>query len=152
MDMCLYLNSNVFSLQAMSKQWKEDWNKDECLRPQFLIFSGFTFSFPIWQICRRCLVWDLNFHMTVQLYSLLTLAAECCTETHWWSSCIKRFCSDVSVNFSQNWIFSQYICSWTLICKFYFPSQNRWWALRLNFLVGGKTQTQPSQLNLAEPR
>ena len=153
MDMCLYLNSNVLSLQAMSKQWKEDWNKDECLRPLFLVFSGFTFSFPIWQICRRCLVWDLNFHLTVQLYSLQTLAAECCTETHWWSSCSKLFCSYVSFNFSQNWIFPQYICpSSTLICKFYFPSQNRWWALRLNFLVGGKTQTKRSQLNLSEPR
>ena len=91
----------------------EDWNKDECLRPLFLVFSGFTFSFPIWQICRRCLVWDLNFHLTVQLYSLQTLAAECCTETHGWSSCNKLF-SNFSVNFRQ--IFSTIICPITLIC------------------------------------
>ena len=121
MDMCLYLNSNVLSLQAMSKQWKEDWNKDECLRPLFLVFSGFTFSFPIWQICRRCLVWDLNFHMTVQLYSLQTLAAECCTETHWWSSCSKLFCSDVSVNFSQNWIFHNIFVHQHWFANFIFP-------------------------------
>ena len=89
MDMCLYLNSNVLSLQAMSKQWKIE-TKMNVSAPCSSYFLVLLFHF---QSDRSAdVAWSGIWISTWQCsFSLQTLAAECCTETHGWSSCIKLF-------------------------------------------------------------
>ena len=100
----------VMCLQAMSKQWKEDWNKDEC-PPVPRIF---WFYFFISNLRDLQTLLGLGFEFPHEESAALQFTDTGCTETHWWSYTYIKLCRSVvlvSVDFRQKWTFPQYICA-----------------------------------------